>query len=42
MITLVQRYLAEGDAGLDLMAGLHTGGWVDMKPTEQGGGVESL
>ena len=24
------------------MAGLHTGDWVDTKPTEQGGGVESL
>ena len=25
-----------------LMASLHTGDWVDTKPTEQGGGVESL
>jgi hypothetical protein len=26
----------------NLMAGLHAGDRVDMKPTEQGGGVESL
>jgi hypothetical protein len=26
----------------NLMAGLHAGDWVDTKPTEQGGGVESL
>jgi hypothetical protein len=26
----------------NLMAGLHTGDRVDTKPTEQGGGIESL
>jgi hypothetical protein len=26
----------------NLMAGLHTGDRVDAKPTEQGGGIESL
>ena len=26
----------------DLMAGLHAGDRVDTKPTEQGGGIESL